>query len=82
MDYLELCRRFYIWIIDALPDLANCSIATQQRFINLIDVLYDQDKRLILLGERPLREHLGGDAIDLARTRSRLGQLVDVGPAL
>ncbi|MFJ2363560.1 cell division protein ZapE [Pseudomonas sp. NPDC087697] len=82
MDYLELCRRFDTWIIDALPDLADCPIATQQRFINLIDVLYDQDKRLILLGERPLREHLGGDAIDLARTRSRLGQLVDVGPAL
>jgi cell division protein ZapE len=82
MDYLELCRRFDTWIIEALPDLADCSIATQQRFINLIDVLYDQDKRLILLGERPLREHLGGDAIDLARTRSRLGQLVDVGPAL
>jgi predicted ATPase len=53
---------------------------TQQRFINLIDVLYDQDKRLLLLGERPLREHLGGDAIDLARTRSRLGQLIEVGP--
>ncbi|POA18178.1 hypothetical protein C1886_18215 [Pseudomonas sp. FW300-N1A1] len=30
-------------------------IAVQQRFINLIDVLYDQDKRLILLGERDFR---------------------------
>lgn len=80
MDYLELCRRFDTWIIDGLPNLAGCSSAAQQRFINLIDVLYDQDKRLLLLGERPLREHLGGDAIDLARTRSRLGQLVEVGP--
>nr|WP_157712618.1 cell division protein ZapE [Pseudomonas sp. PB120] len=78
MDYLELCRRFDHWIIFELPDLAECSIAAQQRFINLIDVLYDQDKHLIVLGQRSLRESLGGDAIDLARTRSRLGQLVEV----
>lgn len=78
MDYLELCRRFDHWIIDHLPNLAACSIAAQQRFINLIDVLYDQDKHLILLGQRSLRESLGGDAIDLARTRSRLGQLVEI----
>ncbi|MHC8287704.1 cell division protein ZapE [Pseudomonas sp. XS1P51] len=78
MDYLELCRCFDHWIIDQLPDLAACSIAAQQRFINLIDVLYDQDKHLILLGQRSLRESLGGDAIDLARTRSRLGQLVEI----
>jgi len=79
MDYLELSRRFDHWIIDELPNLADCSIAAQQRFINLIDVLYDQDKHLVLIGEQPLRERLGGDAIDLARTRSRLGQLVEVG---
>lgn len=78
MDYLELCRRFDHWIIDGLPNLADCPIAAQQRFINLVDVLYDQDKHLILLGQRSLRENLGGDAIDLARTRSRLGQLVEV----
>jgi cell division protein ZapE len=78
MDYLELCRRFDHWIIDQLPNLADCSIAAQQRFINLVDVLYDQDKHLILLGQRSLRESLHGDVIDLARTRSRLGQLVEV----
>lgn len=78
MDYLELCRRFDRWIIDKLPSLADCSIAAQQRFINLIDVLYDQDKHLILLGHQSLRECLDGDAIDLARTRSRLGQLLEV----
>ncbi|MFJ2321674.1 cell division protein ZapE [Pseudomonas sp. NPDC087817] len=75
VDYLELCRRFDHWIIDHLPLLDGCSIATQQRFINVIDVLYDQDKHLTLLGRLPLHESLAGDAIDLARTRSRLGQL-------
>ncbi|WP_414159805.1 cell division protein ZapE [Pseudomonas sp. BNK-45] len=80
MDYLELSRRFDTWIIDELPELGECSIAAQQRFINLIDVLYDQDKRLLLIGQRPLRDSLGGHAIDLARTRSRLGQLREIGP--
>ena len=75
MDYLQLCRRFDHWIIDGLPALGGCSIAAQQRFINLIDVLYDQDKHLTLLGRLPLSESLAGQVIDLARTRSRLGQL-------
>jgi cell division protein ZapE len=78
MDYLELCRRFDRWIIDDLPELGECSIAAQQRFINLIDVLYDQDKHLTLLGRLPLCESLDGYAIDLARTRSRLGQLQEM----
>lgn len=75
MDYLELCRRFDHWVIDDLPLLGDCSIAAQQRFINLIDVLYDQDKHLTLIGRLSLCESLGGDAIDLGRTRSRMGQL-------
>lgn len=75
MDYLELCRHFDHWVIEELPALDDCPIAVQQRFINLIDVLYDQDKHLTLLGHLPLHESLAGNAIDLARTRSRLGQL-------
>ncbi|MGE7956060.1 cell division protein ZapE [Pseudomonas sp. NPDC089530] len=78
MDYLELSRRFDHWVIDELPPLGDCPIAVQQRFIHLIDVLYDQDKHLTLIGEQPLRESLGGNAIDLARTRSRLGQLQEI----
>jgi len=75
IDYLELARRFDHWIIDGLPRLEDCSVAEQQRFINLVDVLYDQDKHLVLIGQLPLAESLGGSASDLARTRSRLGQL-------
>ncbi len=80
MDYLLLCEDFDHWIIDDLPLLGDCPIAVQQRFINLIDVLYDQDKHLTLLGQQPLDDALQGQAIDLARTRSRLGQLQQVSP--
>lgn len=81
MDYLELCQQFDHWVIDHLVALDDCSIAVQQRFINLIDVLYDQDKHLVLIGERPLQHLLAGNAIDLMRTRSRLGQLSEVSPS-
>ena len=80
MDYLLLCEDFDHWIIDGLPSLADCPIAVQQRFINLVDVLYDQDKRLTLIGQHPLAHALEGQAIDLARTASRLNQLHTVCP--
>jgi len=80
IDYLELIQRFEHWTLEGLPDLEDCTIAAQQRFINLVDVLYDRDKQLLLIGERPLAQSLGGSVADLARTRSRLGQLQQVGP--
>ncbi|MDV9034418.1 cell division protein ZapE [Pseudomonas sp. RAC1] len=80
IDYLALAERFDDWIIDGLDDLSNCSLAAQQRFINLIDVLYDQDKRLQVLAKHSLDQSLGGAIADLMRTRSRLGQLQQTGP--
>ncbi|WP_332847080.1 cell division protein ZapE [Pseudomonas lactucae] len=80
MDYLLLCEDFDHWIIDGLPHLAECPIAVQQRFINLVDVLYDKDKHLVLIGEQPLAQAMSGEAIDLARTASRLNQLQQASP--
>ncbi|MNM24641.1 Cell division protein ZapE [compost metagenome] len=81
IDYLALARAFDEWIIDGLDDLADCSLAAQQRFINLVDVLYDQDKQVMVIGRRALDESLGGTISDLMRTRSRLGQLQQRGPS-
>ncbi len=79
VDYLELASRYDRWIIDDLEDLAECSLAAQQRFVNLVDVLYDQDCELVLIGRYPLEQSLGGALADLMRSRSRLGQLHQVG---
>lgn len=79
VDYLELASRYDRWIIDDLEDLAECSLAAQQRFVNLVDVLYDQDCELVLIGRYPLEQSLGGAIADLMRSRSRLGQLHQVG---
>ncbi|WP_422402731.1 cell division protein ZapE [Pseudomonas sp. GZD-209] len=81
IDYLALAEQYDQWIIDGLDDLAECSLAAQQRFVNLVDVLYDQDRQLTVIGQRALQESLGGAIADLMRTRSRLGQLHQVGPS-
>lgn len=78
MDYLSLCERFDEWVVADLPLLAECSIAVQQRFINLVDVLYDRDKHLTLLSDYPLEQALAASAIDLMRSQSRLSQLRQV----
>ena len=80
IDYLVLAREYDEWVIDGLDDLSACSLAAQQRFVNLVDVLYDQDRRVIVIGKRPLEESLGGPLADLMRTRSRLGQLHQIAP--
>lgn len=77
LDYLELCEHFDEWFIDHLPLLEDCPIAVQQRLINLIDVLYDQDKCLTVVSQWPLEQALAASAIDLMRSRSRLGQLIE-----
>ncbi|WP_145127549.1 cell division protein ZapE [Pseudomonas sp. URMO17WK12:I11] len=81
IDYLALARQYSHWIIEGLDDLGACSLAAQQRFVNVVDVLYDQDRQLTLIGSRPLAESLEGSLADLMRTRSRLGQLQQMGPA-
>lgn len=80
IDYLVLAQQYDEWIIDGLDDLAECSLAAQQRFVNLVDVLYDQDRQVTVIGKRPLEQSLGGPLADLMRTRSRLGQLHQVAP--
>jgi len=80
IDYLQLAQLYEAWVIDGLDDLSECSLAAQQRFVNLVDVLYDQDRQVTVIGRRPLEESLGGAIADLMRTRSRLGQLHQVGP--
>ncbi|MFK0311130.1 cell division protein ZapE [Pseudomonas sp. NPDC090233] len=82
IDYLQLAQQYDTWVIDGLDDLSECSLAAQQRFVNLVDVLYDQDRQVTVIGRKPLEESLGGAIADLMRTRSRLGQLHQVGPDL
>jgi cell division protein ZapE len=71
-DYLVLADRYDDWVITAVPRLEHCDREAQQRFANVVDVLVDRDVRLTLVSDHPLAEIVGGSALDLARTASRL----------
>ncbi|MFI6095823.1 cell division protein ZapE [Lentzea sp. NPDC051213] len=71
-DYLVLADRYDEWVITAVPRIETCDREAQQRFANVVDVLVDKDVRLTLVSDHPLSEIVGGQALDLARTASRL----------
>ncbi|PNS12668.1 cell division protein ZapE [Mixta theicola] len=76
MDYLQLCEQYPQWLIEDVPPLARVSPAVQQRFINVIDVLYDRQCRLFLITDGTLSMLTQGVELeDIQRTWSRLNVL-------
>ncbi|MDI2125571.1 cell division protein ZapE [Yinghuangia seranimata] len=76
-DYLVLAERFDTWVVDAVPAWADCSHEGRQRLASVIDIAYDRDVRLVLVGpDRPGEPLDPADAPpDHDRTASRLTQL-------
>lgn len=76
MDYLALCEAHQNWLVEGVPPLERVSPAAQQRFINVVDVLYEKRCRLILIAECGLEKLVAGVELDdIQRTYSRLLQL-------
>ncbi|RMV62085.1 AFG1/ZapE family ATPase [Pseudomonas coronafaciens] len=75
-DFLWLSRTFKRLAITAVPTLDGESIDVQQRFLNLIDILYDSGIELTLITEEGPQALLTATALlDYARTCSQLQQL-------
>jgi cell division protein ZapE len=75
-DFLWLSRTFKRLAITAVPKLGREGIDVQQRFLILIDILYDSSIELILITEEGPQALLTATAlVDYARTCSRLQQL-------
>ncbi|WP_423836661.1 cell division protein ZapE [Stutzerimonas stutzeri] len=89
LDFDELCRTprssaDFLWLRDefermaitGVPTLDGEGIDAQQRFLNVIDILYDSGVQLLLVAEVTPDQLLSvGAHVDFARTRSRLQQL-------
>jgi cell division protein ZapE len=80
LDLLSLADRFGRWVVSDVVPFADCHVNTQQRFVSLVDVLYDRDAPLVLTAPGPLDRLLAVPAghpapPDLARASSRLRQL-------
>jgi cell division protein ZapE len=85
LDMLSLAERFERWVVTDVVPFAECHVNTQQRFVSLADVLYDQDLPLVLTAHRPVDELLAVPSgrpapPDLARAASRLRQLRQTAP--
>ena len=73
-DYLELAHRFSTIMISAIPQLTLNEAAETQRFIWLVDVLYDNRVKLVASAAVALKKLCieGEQAKEFTRTLSRL----------
>ena len=55
-DYISLCNRFPVLIIERVPQLDANHLDEARRFVTLIDVCYESRTRLVLAAKVPLDE--------------------------
>jgi cell division protein ZapE len=76
-DYIEICKITKIFFIENIPNFTNELINEQYRFINLIDIIYDNQLSLVATASVPINQITS--SVKLAkvfqRTLSRLGEL-------
>jgi len=76
-DYIEICKITKIFFIENIPNFTDELINEQYRFINLIDIIYDNQLSLVATASVPINQITS--SVKLAkvfqRTLSRLGEL-------
>ena len=55
-DYISLCNRFPVIIMDCVPQLTANHLNEARRFVTLIDACYESRTRLVLAAQVPLDE--------------------------
>ncbi|WP_239060081.1 cell division protein ZapE [Alteromonas genovensis] len=55
-DYISLCNRFVVIIMDCVPQLTASHLNEARRFVTLIDACYESRTRLVLEAQVPLDE--------------------------
>ena len=77
MDYLELAQRYPLWVLSGVPVMDSRDAAAARRFTWLIDVLYDQRVKLLVLADAaPEALYCTGDfAHEFVRVASRLREM-------
>jgi protein AFG1 len=57
-DYLAICNRYPVLIVDNVPQLNESRFNQARRFVTLIDTLYESKTRLVLASQVPLDQLL------------------------
>ncbi|MDL9936452.1 cell division protein ZapE [Gordonia sp. ABSL1-1] len=73
-DYLTLADRYRRWTVVGVTDLTDAGSEPAQRFLHLVDVLYDNDVETSFESRLPLEDFGRRDLLP-PRLLSRLGQL-------
>ena len=76
-DYLVIAERFQVIILSKIPEMRSGSDDVANRFIQLVDALYDHGNVLIASANVPLPQLYTGQglAFPFQRTRSRLEEM-------
>jgi cell division protein ZapE len=76
-DYIELARCFHSMLLSNIPSLGRLQEDQARRFINLVDVLYDHNVKLIISAATPAEQIYTGtkNAFEFQRTVSRLQEM-------
>jgi len=76
-DYIELARCFHSVLLSEIPVLDRLKEDQARRFINLVDVFYDHNVKLIVSAEVPAAELYVGTRVEFEfkRTISRLQEM-------
>jgi cell division protein ZapE len=74
LDYLEIAKTFHTILISHVQVIQPEQNDLARSFINLVDVLYDTNKKLIISAEKPIEQiyYCGKMLFEFSRTRSRL----------
>ena len=79
-DYLEIIKNCKFIIIDQIPQFDNTNSNQQQRFITLIDVIYDKDIPISVTSNQNLDKFTSSRLLEkpFKRTISRLYELTSI----
>ena len=76
-DYLKIAESSEFIIIENVPEFNDTNSNQQQRFITLIDVIYDKDRAIAVTAEQSLEKLSSSKSLEkpFKRTISRLFEL-------
>jgi len=76
-DYIELARCFHSMLLSEVPVMDRLMEDQARRFINLVDVLYDHNVKLIVSAAASVNDLYQGSRVEFEfqRTRSRLQEM-------
>jgi len=76
-DYINIAKEFKLIFIEKVPQMTNDFSDQCRRFINLIDILYDNKCSVVILAEKPISSicKINNLSKDFERTASRLYEM-------